>query len=91
MESLQNGVATHFQVTPLISMRPEPLASSQSCHSVDANAQCKRDLEYNYVSGYLSHYIYLYTIPLDPSMETKKLSLCITIYHVAFIMYLVLS
>ena len=44
MESLQNGFATHFQVTPLISMRTESLASSQSGRSVDADAWCKRAL-----------------------------------------------
>ena len=30
MESLQNGVTTHFQVTPLLSLRTESLASPQS-------------------------------------------------------------
>ena len=44
MESLQNGFATHFQVSPLISMRKESLASSQSGRSVDADAWCKRAL-----------------------------------------------
>ena len=38
MESLQNGVGTYFQVTPLISMRSKSLASSQSCRSLDADA-----------------------------------------------------
>ena len=42
MEPLQIGVATHFQVTPLFSMRTELLASSQSCRSIDADAQCKQ-------------------------------------------------
>ena len=32
------GVATHFQVSPLISMRTESPASSQRCSSVDADA-----------------------------------------------------
>ena len=41
---LQNGFATHFQASPLISMRAESLASSQSCRSVDADAWCKRAL-----------------------------------------------
>ena len=40
MESLQNGVATHFQATPLFSMRTILLASS-TCHSADADAWCK--------------------------------------------------
>ena len=42
--TLQNGFATHFQASPLISMRAESLASSQSCRSVDADAWCKRAL-----------------------------------------------
>ena len=43
---LQNGVATHFQETPLISMRTEPLVSSQGCRCVDADAWCKRILNW---------------------------------------------
>ena len=35
LDLLQNGVATHFWVTPLSSMRTVSLASSQSCRSVD--------------------------------------------------------
>ena len=38
MKLLQNGVATHFQVTPLFSMRTESLAAPHSCHSIDADA-----------------------------------------------------
>ena len=49
MESLQNGVATYFQVTPLISMRTKSPASWQSCHSVDADAWCKRALTYSFI------------------------------------------
>ena len=41
MESLQNGVATHFQATSLFSMRTESLASSQSCRSIDSDAWYK--------------------------------------------------
>ena len=41
MESLQNGVVTHFQVTPLSSRRTELLASLQSYHSIDADAWSK--------------------------------------------------
>ena len=44
MESLQNAVATYFQVTPLISMRIKSLVSSQSCRSLDADVWCKRAL-----------------------------------------------
>ena len=44
MESLQNGVATHFGVTALFSFRPVLLASSQHCPNIDADAQCKRAL-----------------------------------------------
>ena len=36
--TLQNGIATHFQVSPLISMRTESVASSQSGHSIDTDA-----------------------------------------------------
>ena len=42
--TLQNGFATHFQASPLISMRTESLASSQSGRSIDADASCKRAL-----------------------------------------------
>ena len=38
MESLQNGVATHFQVTPSFTMITESIASSQHCRRVDADA-----------------------------------------------------
>ena len=41
MESLQNGVAIHFRVTPLFSMRTVSLASSQSCCSIDNDAWSK--------------------------------------------------
>ena len=44
MDSLQIGVATHLQVTPLFSMRTELLASSKSCRSIDPEAWCKRAL-----------------------------------------------
>ena len=47
---LQNGFATHFQASPLISMRTESLASSQSGRSVDADAWCKRSVHTVYVS-----------------------------------------
>ena len=40
MESLQIGVATHFQVTPLLSIRTESIVSPQSCRSFDADAWC---------------------------------------------------
>ena len=43
-ESLQNGVATHFQVTLLFLMAIESLASSQSGRSINADALCKRAL-----------------------------------------------
>ena len=45
MESLQNGVATHFQVTPLFSMRTESLATLQNCRSVDGDVWCKQALK----------------------------------------------
>ena len=41
---LQNGFATHFQASPLISTRTESLALLQSCRSVDVDAWCKRTL-----------------------------------------------
>ena len=51
--TLQIGVATHFQASPLISMRTESLVSSQSCGSIDADAWCKRGLALctEYLSG----------------------------------------
>ena len=44
IESLHNGVATHFGATALFSIRPVLLASSQYCRGVDADGQCKRAL-----------------------------------------------
>ena len=44
MKSLQNEVATHFQATPLFSMKTESHASSQSCRNIDADAWCKQTL-----------------------------------------------
>ena len=41
MESLQNGVTTYFQATPLITMKTKLQVSSQSCRSIDADAWCK--------------------------------------------------
>ena len=42
MGSLENELQLHSGVTPLISMRTESLASSQSCCSIDTDAWCKR-------------------------------------------------
>ena len=44
MELLKNGIATHFQVTTLFSMRTESLVSLPSCKSIDAVAWYKRVL-----------------------------------------------
>ena len=44
IESLQIGVATHFQASPLISMRAVSQALSQSCRIIDADARCERAL-----------------------------------------------
>ena len=44
MESLQNGVATHFEATTLFSIRPVLLVSLQHCRSIDTDAECKRAL-----------------------------------------------
>ena len=41
MESLQIGVATHFRVIPLFSMRTVSLASLQSCCNIDTDFWCK--------------------------------------------------
>ena len=41
MELLENRLQPHSGATPLISMGTESQASSQSCHSVDADAWCK--------------------------------------------------
>ena len=58
MESLQNGIATHFQATPLISMRAELQASLQSCRSVATDAWCKRVLRllHSYAHLFISIY-----------------------------------
>ena len=55
MGSLQNGVEIHFQVTTLLSMITELLASSQSCHTIDADAW------YKWALTYLLYY-YSYTV-----------------------------
>ena len=47
VESLQIGVAVHFQVTLLFSMRRELLVSSQSCRSVDTDVRCKWTISVN--------------------------------------------
>ena len=44
MEPLENGLQPHSGVTSLFLMRTESLASLQSCHSVDADALCKRTI-----------------------------------------------
>ena len=44
MESLKNGLQPHSGATPLFFMRTVLLASSQTCHSIDADAWCKRAL-----------------------------------------------
>ena len=41
MVSLHNWVATHFQVTPLFSMKTLVLASLQSCHCIYTDVMCK--------------------------------------------------
>ena len=45
IESLQNGVATYFPVTPLFSMRTVLLASSQRCRKVEADTRCEKALK----------------------------------------------
>ena len=45
LELLTNGIATHFRVPPLFSMRTVLLASLQSCRSVDPDAWCKQALK----------------------------------------------
>ena len=75
VESLQNEVATHFQVTRLFSMRTELLALLQSCSSVDANVWCKRALGVSITGGNIGVVISLH---LKSSMELlpSKLSFC---------------
>ena len=46
MESLQNGVVTHFKTTLLFSTRTQSLASLQSCHRIDSDVQCKWTLTF---------------------------------------------
>ena len=46
VESLHNGVATNFQMTPLFSIRKVSLVSSQSCRSVDSDAWCKHLIDH---------------------------------------------
>ena len=50
MVSLQNGVATHFQATPLFSMQTELLVPWQSCRGVHADAWCKWALSRKFVA-----------------------------------------
>ena len=42
MESLENGLQPHSEATPLFSMRAVSPVSSQSFHSIDFEAWCKR-------------------------------------------------
>ena len=63
MELCKNGVATHFKVTPLISMRTVSLALMQSCRGVDADAWCKRALSY------------ASSVPTFPTMNVDKTEL----------------
>ena len=44
MELLENGVATHFGVTPFFSIIAMSQASSQGQGYIDADAWCKRAL-----------------------------------------------
>ena len=53
LRSLQNGLQTHSEVTPLFSVRTGS-QSSQSCHSVDADAWCKRALSVQFNASWLS-------------------------------------
>ena len=46
MELLPNGVATKSEAILLFSMRTESLASSQSCRSIDADAQYRFTLRH---------------------------------------------
>ena len=45
IEQLKNGLQTQSEAIPLFSMRKESLALSQSCCSVDDDAQCKQPLK----------------------------------------------
>ena len=47
MESLENGLQTQSETTPLFSMRAILLVLSQSCCSVDSDARCKRALMFS--------------------------------------------
>ena len=66
VELLQNGFATHFQATPLISMRTKLQASLQSCRSVDADADawCKRTLRITPLNGHLPFTTKQFIVPL---------------------------
>ena len=58
MESLRIEVATHFQMTPLISIGIVLLASPQSSHSVDTDAWCKRALTVIFLQPLVSNCYY---------------------------------
>ena len=69
VKSLQIGVATHFQGTPLFSMRTVLLVSLQSCRSVDANAWCKRDLKCNQIQTHSNHRDHCYSQDITPVLS----------------------
>ena len=69
MQSLKNGVATHFQATAFFSVRTESLASSQICRSTDDEAWCKRDLTVAIIIGLVACGIFT----VDKKMYLKSL------------------
>ena len=73
---LQNRVVPHYQVSPLISMRTEALASSQICLSVDADAWCKRVL--NWIRR-----THLEAMSLSLSRQYKRTLLCCILFDIA--------
>ena len=89
MESLQIGAATHFRVTPLISMRTVLLASLQSCGSVDSDAWCKPALsqcrlpcvtcsEFKYTCNLHTGYMWIKKVRfewIDEQIESKTIKI----------------
>ena len=79
MESLQNGGASHFQATPLFSMRTVLLVSLQNCRSFDADAWCEWALMFSQA------FVILSTIGL---IATRSLLILVTARSVRILLVL---
>ena len=75
LELLTNGIATHFQVPPLFSMRTVLLASLQSCRSVDPDAWCKQALKWELTHRLTGDCSCTELKPLSSQMDASSLTI----------------